>query len=199
MSTRKHCTMAELLAVRDGEGTAWAQVHADECPYCRQELDLIYRRVSALRALPAHRPPRDRWDVIREQAARERRRRSVKRWGWNALAAAAGIALLIGVRTIAVPTAGERESAELQSLITQSRTLEAALRSYDPDSRVLSGRAAGIIADLEDQIAVVDAGIAQADQERVPRTELVNLWRDRVDLMDALVNVHVTRANYVGF
>jgi hypothetical protein len=199
MNMRKHCTMAELLAVRDGEGTAWAQAHADECPYCRQELDLVYRRVSALRALQAHRPPRDRWAVIKEQAARERRQRSVKRWGWGALAAAAGIAVLVGIRTIAVPATGDHQTAELQTLMAQSRGLEAALSSYDPDSRVLSGRAAGIIADLEDRIAIVDAGIAQADRERKPNTELVNLWRDRVDLMDALVNVHVTRANYVGF
>ncbi len=196
---RKHCTMAELLAVRDGQGNAWAQAHADECPYCRHELDLIYRRVSALRALQAYRPPRDRWDVIREQARRERRGRTIRRWGWNSLAAAAGIALLIGIRSIPGTAAGEQQTAELQDLMAQSRTLEAALHSYDPNSRVLNGRAAGIIADLEDRIAVVDAGIAQVDRERAPNTELVNLWRNRVDLMDALVNVHVTRANYVGF
>jgi hypothetical protein len=196
---RKHCTMAELLAVRDGQGSAWAQAHADECPHCRQELDLIYRRVSALRALPVHRPPRDRWDVIREQARLERRGRTIRRWGWNLLAAAAGIALLIGIRSVGGSTSNAKQVAELQTLMAQSRTLEAALHSYDPNSRVVNGRAAGIIADLEDRIAVVDAGIAQVGREQVPNTELVNLWRNRVDLMDALVNVHVTRANYVGF
>jgi hypothetical protein len=28
---------------------------------------------------------------------------------------------------------------------------------------------------------------------------LIGLWQDRVDLMDALVSAHVTRAAYVGF
>jgi len=65
---RKHCTMSELLAVRDGEGSAWARAHLEECPFCQQEMDMLYGRVAALRALPAHRPPRDRWAAIKAQA-----------------------------------------------------------------------------------------------------------------------------------
>lgn len=196
---RNHCTMADLLAVRDGEGTAWARSHVEECPYCQQEMDLLYRRVSALRALPAHRPPRDRWAVIREQAQVERRRRNVRRAGWGALATAAGIALILGVGSVALPDTAPTASPELEQLMAQSRQLEAALRSYDPEGRVLNARAAGIIADLEDRIALVDAGINQVTTRGGSRDELVGLWRDRVDLMDALVNAHVTRAAYVGF
>lgn len=196
---RKHGTMAELLAVRDGEGTAWARTHVDECQYCQQELDLLYRRVSELRALPAHRPPRDRWAVIREQATRERRRGTVRRVGWSALALAAAVALLIGVRSVGTPAAGPVASPELEQLIAQSRDLEATLRTYDPEGRILNGRAAGIVADLEDRIALVDAGINQVTTRGGAREDLIGLWRDRVDLMDALVNAHVTRATYVGF
>ena len=36
----------------------------------------------------------------------------------------------------------------------QSQHLEATLKSYGPDRRVLSGRAASIIAELEDHIAM---------------------------------------------
>ncbi|MDH4043211.1 MAG: hypothetical protein OEY20_10170 [Gemmatimonadota bacterium] len=196
---RKHCTMAELLAVRDGEGTAWARTHVGDCPYCQNELDLLYRRVSELRALPAHRPPRDRWTVVREQAQRERRRRTVQRTGWSALALAAAVALLIGVRSVAFQDHGPVTSPELEQLIAQSRNLEATLRTYDPEGRVLNGRAAGIVADLEDRIALVDAGINQVTTRGGAREDLIGLWRDRVDLMDALVNAHVTRATYVGF
>jgi hypothetical protein len=197
---RKHCTMVELLAIRDGEGTAWARSHVDECHFCQRELDLLYQRVSALRTLPAHRPPRDRWVVIREQARRERRGRAMRRVGFGALALAAGIALLIGVRAVDFPLgAPSATDAELAALMTQSRELEATLRSYGTDGRVLSGRAAGIIADLEDRIALVDAGINQVSAGGGPPDQLIGLWQDRVDLMDALLSAHVTRAAYVGF
>lgn len=197
---RKHCTMSEMLAVRDGEGTAWARAHVDDCAFCREELDLLYRRVAALRALPTPRPPRDRWTVIRAQAVRERRGRVLRRSAWGALAAAAAIAVLLGVRTVGVigptPAVGQ---TELDALMEQSRTLEATLRTYDPEGRVLNARAAGIIADLEDRIALVDAGISQMTAHDGAREDLIGLWRDRVDLMNALVNAHVTRATYVGF
>jgi len=197
--TRKHCTMSELLAVRDGEGTVWAREHIDACEYCREELDLLYRRVSALRALPAMRPPRDRWSVIRAQATQERRRRTLRRAGWTSLAAAAGIVLMIGIREVGTAPGGVPVSPELATLMTQSRQLEAALASYEPEGRILNARAAGIIADLEDRIALVDAGIYQTSTRGGSADELIGLWRDRVELMDALVNVHVTRAAYVGF
>lgn len=196
---RKHCTMSELLAVRDGEGTVWAREHIDGCAFCQQELDLLYRTVSALRALPAHRPPRDRWGAIRAEAERERRSRLARRTGWTSLAAAAGVAFLIGIRAVGGPAAPPAAPPELQALMEQSRNLETALRTYDPDGRVLNARAAGIIADLEDRIALVDAGIYQVSTGGGSQDELVSLWRDRVELMDALVNVHVTRAAYVGF
>jgi hypothetical protein len=197
---RKHCTMAELLAIRDGEGIAWARSHVDECHFCQQELDLLYQRVSAMRTLPAHRPPRDRWVVIREQARRERRGRAVRRVGFGSLALAAGIALLIGVRAVDFPLgAPSATDAELAALMTQSRDLEATLRRYGTDGRVLTGRAAGIIADLEDRIALVDAGINQVSTGGGPPDQLIGLWQDRVDLMDALLSAHVTRAAYVGF
>ena len=197
---RKHCTMTELLAVRDGEGSAWARAHLEDCPFCRQEMDLLYRRVAALRALSAHRPPRDRWAAIKAGVARERRLTVVRRSAFGALAAAAAIAVLLGVRGIAVvgptPAAGQ---TELETLMAQSRELETTLQSYGPEGRVLNARAAGIIADLEDRIALVDAGISQMTTRGGSRDDLISLWRDRVDLMDALVNAHVTRASYVGF
>ena len=197
---RKHCTMAELLAIRDGEGTAWAREHVESCRFCQEERDLLYQRVSALRSLPAHRAPRDRWTVIQEQALRDRRRRTLRRVGFGSLALAAGLALLIGVRAVDFPGGEPSASdAQLGDLMTRSQELEATLRSYGTDGRVLNGRAAGIIADLEDRIALVDAGINQVSAGGGPPDQLIGLWQDRVDLMDALVSAHVTRAAYVGF
>jgi hypothetical protein len=200
MTMRKHCTMAELLGIRDGEGTAWARSHVDDCRFCRQELDLLYQRASALRALPAHRPPRDRWPVVRDQVMRERRGRVLRRVGYGSLAMAAAVALLLGIRAVDFPTgAPSAGDSRLTELMTRSQELEATLRSYGTEGRVLSGRAAGIIADLEDRIALVDAGINQVSAGGGPPDQLIGLWQDRVDLMDALVSAHVTRAAYVGF
>jgi len=72
------------------------------------------------------------------------------------------------------------------------------LRTLDPTSRVLSGRAASTIAELEDGIALVDAQLGEAQRGRASREELLGLWQQRVQLMNQLVNVHVTRAAYVG-
>lgn len=202
---RNHCTMTELLAVRDAQGSAWARDHVAQCPSCRHEMELTYQRAAALRALPVPRPPRDRWVAIRTQVERERRVRTIRRTAWGAMALAASLALAVGVRGLipaASPDGGSVQAGappEVGTLMAQSRDLEAALHSYGPEGRVLNGRAAGIIAELEDRIALVDAGIAQANLAEGAQDDLVSLWRDRVDLMDALVNVHVTRATYVGF
>lgn len=201
---RKHCTMAELVEIRDGEGSAWARQHLDECPSCGHELELLHRRVAALRALPSWRPPRDRWAEVRSTAERERRKGRLRHAGWGALAVAAGVLLAVGVRTLAVgtratPATQTAAAAELTTLMAQSQQLEAALRSYGPDGRVLNARAAEVIADLEDRIAVVDAGITQETARDGASSDLVSLWQNRVELMDALVNAHVTRVSYVGF
>jgi hypothetical protein len=200
---RKHCTMNELVALRDGEGPAWAREHIETCPFCQRELELLRGRVAALRALPAVRPPRDRWPVVREQAARLRREARLRRAGWGVLALAASVTLIVGVRAFDArpqdPVVEAAVTPELAELMARSRELEAALRSYGTEGRVLNARAAGIIAELEDRIAAVDVGIVQVGARREAGSDLVDLWRSRVDLMDALVNAHVTRAAYVGF
>ncbi|MBI2402651.1 MAG: hypothetical protein HYV20_07930 [Gemmatimonadetes bacterium] len=196
----QHCTMEDLLAVRDGEGTAAARRHVDECPACRAEVDRLHQVAAALRALPVQRPPRDRWPELRAVAAGVGRRR--RRWiatGWVSLAAAAALALILGVRP--GRWSGGQMAAQpvsLDSLVAASQQLEEALRTLDPTSRVLSGRAASTIAELEDGIALVDAQLTEVQRGGASRDEVLRLWQQRVQLMNQLVNVHVTRAAYVG-
>jgi hypothetical protein len=175
----QHCTIEELLAVRDGDGAGAALRHVDQCPACRAELDRLHQVAAALRALPVQRPPRDRWPEVRAVAAGARRRRWIAT-GWVLLAAAAA------------------QRANLDSLVSASQQLEEALRTLDPTSRVLSGRAASTIAELEDGIALVDAQLGEAQRTGASRDDLLRLWQQRVQLMNQLVNVHVTRAAYVG-
>jgi anti-sigma factor RsiW len=158
-----HCTMNDLIALRDGEGSAQAQRHLDECEACRQEFDRLHQRVAGLRAL------------------------------------AAAVALVAaGMQLARVQGSSTASAADLEALIQQSQQLEGALRSYDPTSRVLNGRAASAVAELEDRIAVIDMGLAEAQDRSASRNEMMDLWRQRIQLMDELVRVHVTRAAYVG-
>ena len=189
-----HCTMEDLGALRAGEASVWARRHITTCATCRAELELLYQRVAQLKSLPALRPPRDRWPAVQAtlRAERSRRRRTVGAWtGSLALAAAiAGILL--------VPSGqGGKLHAELSQAKQQSATLEDSLLQYDVEGRVLSGRAAAVVAELEDRISVLDGTLAQQEQS-VQDAQLVRLWQERVGLMRELVNARATRARYVG-
>ena len=83
----------------------------------------------------------------------------------------------------------------------RSRALEAAIGAYDPDARVLDGRTSRVASDLEDRIADVDRRLERTELAAPPGTggpDVMQLWQERVGLLDALVDVHVTRASNVG-
>jgi hypothetical protein len=191
-----HCTMDDLLALRAGEASVWARRHVEDCAACRAELDGLYQRVAQLKALPALRPPRDRWSLVREAARVERVRRR-RTWGGWSLAAAAALA---GV--LLVPRFGGSGAlhAELSQAKVQSATLEDQLQNYDVDGRVLTGRTAARVAELEDRIAVIDGDLAGRSgvKAQAQDAELVKLWQQRVDLMRQLVNARSIRTRYVG-
>jgi len=81
----------------------------------------------------------------------------------------------------------------------RSQELEATLRAIGPEGRVLNGRAANAVVQLEDEIALVDQQLAATGRTANRDAEFVHLWQQRVDLLDALVGVHVTRTASVGF
>jgi hypothetical protein len=144
--------MDELLAFRANEGSVWARQHLDACPVCRAELEALYQRVAQLKALPALGPARDRWPVIRDQVARTRVR-ARRRWAASGVAAAA---LIAGLAVFRPSGAGRAYADDLEQAKRLSASLEAELQRYDPDSRVVSGRAAALAAEIEDRIAAVD-------------------------------------------
>jgi anti-sigma factor RsiW len=189
-----HCTMEDLGALQAGEASVWARRHITTCAACQAELEGMYQRIAQLKALPALRPPRDRWPAVKSalRAQRSRRRRT---WGtWTgSLALAATIAGILLIQPAAMGTL----NAELSQVKQQSATLEDSLQRYDVDGRVLSGHAAAVVADLEDRISVLDGTLAQREQS-VQDAELVQLWQERVGLMRELVNARATRARYVG-
>lgn len=199
-----HLTMDQLVEAREpfpGPGRADIQAHLDACPACRAELERLHQRVARMKALPALRPPRDRWPAIRERLQARRRARRA-RWGAVAsfaLAASLVVAVLTGGsgRSAAAETSTQRAISQAR---VQSATLEDAIRRYGPERRVIDGYTARLADELEGRISVLDRRLetAQLQSGENQDQELLRLWRERVGLLDALVDVHVTRASAVG-
>ena len=196
-----HLSMEALLSLREAgqePGDASAREHLAACAACRAEQDRLDQRVARLKALPALRPTRDRWPEVAARVQGERRVRRQRIGGLIGLAAAASIALGVVVgRAGGELGVGEQE---IHQAMARSQALESALSQYHPENRVLDGRTAGIAQELEDRIARVDRELEVAELlERQSRdAQLLRLWRERVGLLDALVDVHVTRASNVG-
>jgi hypothetical protein len=195
--------MEQLVSLREPgaePGAQAARAHLDACEICRAEFDRLHQRIARLKALPALRPTRDRWPAVRARFEAERRARLLRQAGLVGLAAAAGIALLLGVRSVHHGSAPAAIPAELSEAKARSQALEAAIDQYHPESRVLDGRTARIAQELEDRIAAVDRELQMTDLADPGRrdTQELNLWRERVGLLDALVDVHLTRASRVG-
>ena len=194
----RHCSIQELLEVRNGEGSVGAKIHVDECEECRNELDRLHQRVAALRAMPNLNAPRDRWPLVRQRIVEARQRLWWRRMGW---AAAAAIALTLGANGL-VPWQGaepETDEVELQTLVEQSAQLDSMLKTVEKRARVVNGLTAVTIADLEDRIIFLDSRLSSARRVAITEAQLRQLLEQRVLLMDALVNTHTKRTVNVGF
>jgi hypothetical protein len=202
-----HLPMETLLAMREPgvePGTAAAREHLTDCQHCQLELDRLHQRVARLKALPSLRPARDRWPETHARVRAERRSRRIRSIGLSGLAAAASLTLVLAtgnskpvrkdLATLTRPTA-----EELQRVMVRSQALESALSQLNPEGRVIDGRTAQMAQELEDRIARVDRALEATElAPEQPDTDLLNLWRERVGLLDALVDVHLTRASDAG-
>ena len=195
MSGTRHGTIEELLAVRDGEGSGWAREHVAACPACAAELQRLEQVRARLRALPSFAPSRDVWPVVRDAAVRERRRRRFSAWSGVAAAAAVVVLAFAVLHRSAGPAP---EDVALRQAMAESAAMEQMFESLHPDRRALSGQAASVVADLEDQLAQVDAALTDTATWRSDPDRVAGLWKQRAGLLSALVDVHETRASVAG-
>jgi hypothetical protein len=107
-------------------------------------------------------------------------------------------AALVGLMVVRPLLQSPLLADELAQAKLESAQLENTLQDADPEGRVVSGREAELTARLEDQIALLDGRLGQLSERALEEGQVVDLWRQRVDLMQQLVQVRVTRANYVG-
>jgi hypothetical protein len=199
-----HLSMEQLLALREPglePGVSTWREHVDHCDRCRAELDRLDQRVARLKALPTLAPSRDLFAGIQFAARADRRRRRLVRAVGGALALAAGIALAVVTVNRIRPERQLVAVSELQEIISRSQELERALSSFDPDRGVVDGRTVGITTSLENRLAGVDRRLEMVSlmDPAVREREAIRLWRERVGLLDALMDVRLTRARYVGF
>ncbi len=198
-----HLTLEQLLALREPgtePGTHAAQQHLSECRACQAELDRLHQRAARLKALPTLRPSRDRFQHVRAQLGADRRRRLVRRASLGGLALAASVTLAVIVTKEPRQLVSAEASSDLRETMARSRQLENVLNSLDPDSRILDGRTAGIAARLENALDSVDQQIevSQLLQDSARQNQQLRLWRQREHLLDALMDVHLTKARHVG-
>ena len=207
-----HLTMEELLEIREPglePGTAAAREHFAGCASCQAEADRLSQRIARLKALPAPRPARDQFPLVRTRFVAERRARRIFFGAAGVLALAASVALAFvlrptdrGLPVRVGPTMIAENNDELSQVMARSQQLENALQRYDADNRSIDGRTAMIADRLEDQLGTLDrqiellGAIDRLDPDR--QAHRLRLWRERVGLLDALVDVHVTRASYAG-
>jgi hypothetical protein len=195
-----HLSMESLLSLREPgsePGVAAAREHLDGCAVCQAELHRLHQRVARLKALPTLRPARDRWPETAAGFRADRLRRRTRQVGLG-LAAAASVALSVTVldRPEPLPT----QPNQISQVMERSQALETALSQFNPEGRVLDGRTARIAQELEDRIARLDRQleVTELSEKQARDQELLRLWRERVGLLDALVDVHVTRASHAG-
>jgi hypothetical protein len=200
-----HLPMETLLSLREPgaePGVAAARDHLNQCPQCQAELDRLHQRVARLKALPSLRPSRDRWPETAARFQAERRRRRSRTVGLIGLATAASLAAVVALGRLTQPAgpASPLTSAQISEAMERSQALESALSAYNPESRVLDGRTARMAQELEDGIARVDRELeaTELSQQEARDQDVLKLWRERVGLLDALVDVHVTRASNAG-
>jgi hypothetical protein len=198
-----HLSLDQLIQLHEPglePGASSTRRHLIECPLCQAEAARLAQRSARLRSLPALRPARDHWPMLAQQVRAERRRRLVRRVSWLGLAAAAGFVLMLALRSIQHPAVPSQQIA-IDEAMTRSRQLEQLIRSYNPDARVTDGRTVRVAGELEDRIALVDQEL-EAARTLDPRgrdAQMLGLWRQRVGLLNALVDVHMTRASAVGY
>lgn len=196
----RHIDLDTLVRLREPgrePGQAEAEKHLSECEACRREADRLEQRVARLKALPTLKPSRDSWPAVEARLRAERQVRT-GRLATGGLAIAAGLALMLLLH--GASASSKTLSPALSDAMARSGQLEQLLESFNSDGRITDGHTDGMAGALEDQIARIDRQLemAQLLRARERDTALLNLYRERIGLLDALMDVHVTRASNVG-
>lgn len=164
-----------------------------------------------LEALPELAPPGDVWARIEAAAAAARRRRTRFRKGTGFAASFVVAALVLGLWLRAPGPAPEVDAPLARSesdvmmtigydnLLAESARLERVLYELPQRGRIMNAATASTIVGLEDRVALIDERLALVAAGGVRPEYRDALWRERVDVMNALVQVRFAQARDLGF
>jgi hypothetical protein len=210
-----HATTEQLLSLRDGEPlAATVHDHVEQCDVCSRELARLARVRAELRNLPPVTPRHSLWQSV---AVGSLERPPHRHAPWlSAIAVAASFVLglfLIGrldlgptgeapAPTVATDTAGSTADdsgisevvpsgapVTVADLQQRSRRLEVLRAAMPPRRQVVRASTARTIVDLEDRIALVDMRLNSAAVLRLSEAQQQALWRERVNLMQSLLQL----------
>lgn len=194
-----HAGFDELSDIAAGRRLAGA--HLAACPDCRDGLERLRRVRAGLAALPDFAAPPIAWSRIRERTARPQTvsRRTAPMAAAASLLAALAIAWLL-VAPPATETTAPDSSATwpygrppVSGLMAENARLEALL-SQLPELHTTRLGTAYTVAAIEDRLALVDDRITTVAFEPHAPEVAEELWRERVTLMNSLVQVQYARA-----
>jgi hypothetical protein len=201
----------DLLRIRDREPVdvaVRAAVEAD--PGLRAELRRLTDVRRDLQALPAFEPPPEAWTAIEAKLAQRRSSRTAGAGAYwllrGSIAACVAVAAIVYLMRIQAPaldappaTIVGNVSAPLSSpafgtasyasLVAQSAELERALDGLGRQSPVVRVGTAATVANLEGRIDAIDTRLTFARQLGLQDAAIETLHRQRVELMNALVQV----------
>jgi hypothetical protein len=212
-----HANTEQLLSLRDGDCDEPAvREHVERCDRCRREIGRLSQVRESLRSLPPVEPTSDLWKTL-AMGALHRPEPARFHWG-SALAIAAsfvlGLALLIRLgggsdvpgeapveTTPAAISTSTTENGRplLPALQMRSQRLEALRAAMPRRPEVSRAGTAMTIADLEDRIALVDLRLNAADALQLTPAQRQALWRERVNLMQSLLQVEYSQLQNRGY
>lgn len=153
-----------------------------------------------LAMLAAFEPPAAGWQAV--LAAREARARRAS-LRWPALAAAAVLAVTVGLgwwlqsaqrALVAASNPAPRAAPVVASDIrAANERLERVLAAL-PERHAMKGSTAFTVAELEDRIALLDDRLSRVTLEPNAPERAEQLWRERVEVMNSLVQVRYADA-----
>jgi hypothetical protein len=199
----------DLLRIRDGEPVDVAVREAVEADTALNgELRRLTDVRRALEALPSFDPPPTAWPEIEARVVRHGadvrgvRGHWLLRGGLAACVAVAALAYLLHSQAplpeqpqatvVASPTSQGSPAlgtATYASLVEQSAELERALDGLGREPRVVRAGTLATVASLEGRIDAIDTRLTFARQLGLENTAVASLHRQRVELMNALLQV----------
>jgi hypothetical protein len=204
-----HARLDELLSLRDGAPVdARVRAHVDACAECAAELARAESLRDRLRALaPAPDAAADGWAEVQSRlvAARAKGSLPARVAPYAAAASVVALALFATLRwTDRAPPAGPGpaplivlDTGSLDQLRSRSEELEALLAALPERPAVARAGTSVPIESLEAQVQWLDHQLTLAGAEG-QASEAEQLWRDRVEAMNTLVQLRYVEAQQVN-